>query len=385
MQTRGERISLFIQDSVKNGAGKLSARNLFLDSLKEYLSTTSNFEEAERIIHLLPSMVNLSGLGALGDVNALKNDFDKLKEDLENRKVDFDARKIRKQDVINKTAEDNIFASLDKFEDFEEYKNSTEYANLSAENQKKAQGIYANHFSGYAQKTNDQSRSEVEELIKKSDFVGARKYLVDNQSQFKEAEFNKIRNEVLVLEKTNDDGLITHELFEAFQQRIETNLTAVNKASPTGSPLVSPALGIAFEKEMRQWLSDNPKENFATFSAREEAFLNYVEKRERAYQNVISQNQIPVPEAQIPTGNEQGSTGTNTEVFDPNKLGKKTEPEASEVSVPVNKITNNGKPFTNVRDIQKLMTQNLQGKDIKRLYDNDFPINDLSIFSQIKD
>ena len=75
----------------------------------------------------------------------------------------------------------------------------------------------------------------------------------------------------------------------------------------------------------------------------------------------------------------------NKEVFDPNKLGKKTEPEASEVSVPVNKITNNGKPFTNVRDIQKLMTQNLQGKDIKRLYDIDFPINELSIFRPIKD
>ena len=83
MQTRGERISLFIQDSVKNGAGKLSARNLFLDALKDYLKTTDDFEEAERIIHLLPSMVNLSGLGALGDVKALENDFAKLKEDLE--------------------------------------------------------------------------------------------------------------------------------------------------------------------------------------------------------------------------------------------------------------------------------------------------------------
>ncbi len=37
MQSRGERISLFIQDSVKNGAGKLSARNLFLSALEDYL------------------------------------------------------------------------------------------------------------------------------------------------------------------------------------------------------------------------------------------------------------------------------------------------------------------------------------------------------------
>ena len=35
-------------------------------------------------------MVNLSGLGALGDVKALENDFDKLKEDLDDRKILFD-------------------------------------------------------------------------------------------------------------------------------------------------------------------------------------------------------------------------------------------------------------------------------------------------------
>ncbi len=249
MQTRGEKISLFIQDSVRNGSGKVSTRNLFLSALSDYLKTTSDFEEAERIIHLLPSFVNLSGLGVLGDVKALENDFDKLKDDLEERKIIFNNKQLRKQKAIDGLQIDTIYKSLDKFEDFDEYSNSTEYANLSAENKNKAQKIYANHFSGYAQKTNDQSRTELEELIKKSDFEGARNYLIDNQSQFQEAEFNRLKNEVLVLEYTDGDGLITHELFEAFQQRIETNLTAVNKASPTGSPLVNPALGLTFKKK----------------------------------------------------------------------------------------------------------------------------------------
>ena len=89
----------------------------------------------------------------------------------------------------------------------------------------------------------------------------------------------------------------------------------------------------------------------------------------------------------VPTGNQQGGNGTNKEVFDPNKLNnKETDIRTySEVSVGTSKITNNGKPFTNVRDIQKLMDKNLQGKDIKRLYDIDFPINELSIFRPIKD
>ena len=42
-------------------------------------------------------------------------------------------------------------------------------------------------------------------------------------------------------------------------------------------------------------------------------------------------------------------TGTNKEVFDPNKLNNKEYVLASEGSEVSSKITNNGKPFTNVR------------------------------------
>ncbi|MDC3138269.1 hypothetical protein OA508_00180 [Candidatus Pelagibacter sp.] len=383
MQTRGERITLFIQDTVKNGAGKLSTRNLFLSALGDYLKTTSDFEEAERIIHLLPSMVNLSGLGALGDVNALKNDFDKLKEDLDDRKILFNEKKIRKQKAIDGVQIDGIYKSLDKYEDIEEYKASPEYPQLSEENKKKADSIYANHFSGYAQKTNDQSRSEVEQLILKSDFEGARNYLVDNQSQFTEAEHSKLRNEVLILDATKGDGLITHELFEAFRDKIETNLKAVNKASPTGTPLVNPALALTFEKEMRQWLKDNPPANFPSDSARQKAFLEEVQTRSQAYQNVISKGEVPVVN-QVPDSTQ--TTESKTEVADLSKLNKNPDKTlASEVSIPVNKISNNGEPFTKLSDVQKLMDVKLTGEEIKRRYEIDFPINEKSLFSPIKE
>ena len=202
---------------------------------------------------------------------------------------------------------------------------------LSEENKNKAGKIYANHFSGYAQKTNDQSRSDIEQLILESKFEEARNYLIDNQSQFQEAEFNKLQNEVLVLEATNKDGLITHELFVAFQDTIETNLQKVNKASPTGSPLVSPALGITFKKEMAQWLKDNPSENYPTASAREKAFLQEVKNRSQDYLSVIAQNETQVP-VSVPPDNQQGGTGTNKEVFDPNKLDNKEPVLASEGS-----------------------------------------------------
>ncbi len=78
---------------------------------------------------------------------------------------------------------------------------------------------------------------------------------------------------------------------------------------------------------MQRWLLSNPPENFASDSAREEAFLKHVETRHKAYMNVIAKGEIPVPQAQIPEAGS-GGTGTNQtgdkEVFNPDKLNNKT-------------------------------------------------------------
>ncbi len=384
VEQKGEKISLFIQDAVRNGAGKVSTRNLLLDSLKDYLATTSDFEGANRIIRELPKSINLSGLGALGDVKALENDFNALKEALDLREIEFLETKSRRQKALDGVEKDKIYDSLETYDSFEDYQKSEEYNSLTEPSKKLSQKIYATHFSGYATITNEQSRSEVEKLILESKFDEAKDYLIDNQSQFKEAEFNKLRNEVIVLKATEKDGLITHDLFVAIQDNIETNLQAVNKASPTGSPLVSPSLGLQFKKEMAQWLKDNPKENYPSASARQEAFLKKVAERSEDYLGIIAKNQIPVPSSQIPTGNQQSGNG-NTEIFNPDKLGKKKEVEGSEVAIPSNKIQDNGQPFKRLSDVQKQMTENLTGEQIKRQFDIDFPINEKSLFRPIKD
>ena len=73
---------------------------------------------------------------------------------------------------------------------------------------------------------------------------------------------------------------------------------------------------------MAQWLKDNPSENYPTASAREKAFLQEVKNRSQDYLSVIAQNETQVP-VSVPTGNQQAGTGTNKEVFDPNKLDNK--------------------------------------------------------------
>ena len=53
-----------------------------------------------------------------------KNRDISLKEDLETRKILFDEKKIRKQKAIDGVQIDGIYKSLDKFDDFDEYKKS---------------------------------------------------------------------------------------------------------------------------------------------------------------------------------------------------------------------------------------------------------------------
>ena len=108
-------------------------------------------------------------------------------------------------------------SSLKVFDNFEDYSKSENYKELTEPSKKLAQSIYANHFSGYATKTSDQARSDVEQFILESKFEEARDFLITNQSQFSEAEFNKIRSNVLVLEATKTDGLLEHDLFKALQ------------------------------------------------------------------------------------------------------------------------------------------------------------------------
>ena len=322
MQTRGERISLFIQDSVKNGAGKLSARNLFLDSLKDYLATTSDFEEAERIIHLLPSMVNLSGLGALGDVNALKNDFDEIKELLDDRE-DEELRENNQKATDLRTQESNIvYKSLDTFKTIGEFRQSDTYKNLSAFGKKNAEKIYSNHQAGYSEKTNEQSLAEVQELIKKGQYDSALFYLEDNQNQFKETKFNELLNTVEINKATKRDGLLEHKLLNGFTSSLESKIKTITSTQSVKT--IDAGLVLQFETDAKQWLASNPLgEKYTTFEARETAFLQHMSKKYNEYLDYVNKQTARVVPTSL-TNNNTGNnnTGANTEKFDETKLNK---------------------------------------------------------------
>ena len=322
IEQKGEKLTLTIQEIVKSGGGKLSTRNLFLEALKEYANTTSDFEGASRLVRELPKNINLSGLGSLGDVNALKNDFDEIKELLDDRE-DEELRENNQKATDLRTQESNIvYKSLDTFKTIGEFRQSDTYKNLSAFGKKNAEKIYSNHQAGYSEKTNEQSLAEVQELIKKGQYDSALFYLEDNQNQFKETKFNELLNTVEINKATKRDGLLEHKLLNGFTSSLESTIKTITSTQSVKT--IDAGLVLQFETDAKQWLASNPLgEKYTTFEERETAFLQHMSKKYNEYLDYVNKQTARVVPTSL-TNNNTGNnnTGANTEKFDETKLNK---------------------------------------------------------------
>ena len=302
IEQKGEKLTLTIQEIVKSGGGKLSTRNLFLEALKEYANTTSDFEGASRLVRELPKNINLSGLGSLGDVNALKNDFDEIKELLDDRE-DEELRENNQKATDLRTQESNIvYKSLDTFKTIGEFRQSDTYKNLSAFGKKNAEKIYSNHQAGYSEKTNEQSLAEVEELIKKGQYDSALFYLEDNQNQFKETKFNELLNTVEINKATKRDGLLEHKLLNGFTSSLESTIKTITSTQSVKT--IDAGLVLQFETDAKQWLASNPLgEKYTTFEARETAFLQHMSKKYNEYLDYVNKQTARVVPTSLTNNN----------------------------------------------------------------------------------
>ncbi len=336
IEEKGAEISAFILDAVKNGSGKLTTRQLLLDSLKEYATTTSDFEGASRLVRELPKNIKI-GTDVLFNVKALENDFNAIKDAV-------DERQDKRETVQNSRAKQKVYResniaydSLDTFDNIEDFRKSDIYKKLSATGKKNAEKIYANHFSGYAEKTNGETKTELLDIIKRNEYLKAQEYLIDNQQQFTEKEFVKFRNVIGINEATKKDGLLEHRLFKAYESDLSNRIQTTSKTIGV-STVLNQGLVTQFEEDAKQWLADNPigGDKFKTFEARQTAFIKYVSERREDYLKYIQTNSfkttVPTKAELEQKASEGGTTETSdkttkssskTEKFDPDKLPKK--------------------------------------------------------------
>ena len=322
IEQKGEQLTLTIQELVKSGSGKVSTRNLFLEALKEYATTTSDYEGASRLIRELPKNINLSGLGSLGDIKALQNDFDEIKELLDDRELEELKEFNSKAEQLRIQESNIVYNNLDTFSTIGEFRKSDTFKNLSANGKKNAEKIYANHQAGYSTTTNQQSLADVEDLIKKGQYDSALFYLEDNQNQFKETKFNELLNTVEINKATKRDGLLEHKLLNGFTSSLESTIKTITSTQSVKT--IDAGLVLQFETDAKQWLASNPLgEKYTTFEARETAFLQHMSKKYNEYLDYVNKQTarvVPTSLTQNNTGNN--NTGANTEKFDETKLNK---------------------------------------------------------------
>ncbi len=347
IEQKGDQLTLTIQELVKSGSGKVSTRNLFLEALKEYANTTSDYEGASRLIRELPKNINLSGLGSLGDIKALQNDFDEIKELLDDRELEELKEFNTKAEQLRIQESNIVYNNLDTFSTIGEFRKSDTFKKLSANGKKNAEKIYANHSAGYSTTTNQQSLADVEELIKRGQYDSALFYLEDNQNQFKETKFNELRNTVLVNKATKRDGLLEHKLLNGFTSDLESTIKTITSTQSVKT--IDAGLVLQFETDAKQWLADNPLggEKYKTFEARQTAFLQHMSKKYNEYLDYVNKQTtrvVPTSLTQNNTGNNN-TGGANTEKFDETKLNKnkkrtkKVEPKPDEeLSIDLEKV-----------------------------------------------
>ena len=322
IEQKGEQLTLTIQELVKSGSGKVSTRNLFLEALKEYAPTTSNYEGASRLIRELPKNINLSGLGSLGDIKALQNDFDEIKELLDDRELEELKEFNSKAEQLRIQESNIVYNNLDTFSTISEFRKSDTFKNLSANGKKNAEKIYANHSAGYSTTTNQQSLADVEELIKRGEYDSALFYLEDNQNQFKETKFNELLNTVEINKATKRDGLLEHKLLNGFTSSLESTIKTITSTQSVKT--IDAGLVLQFETDAKQWLASNPLgEKYTTFEERETAFLQHMSKKYNEYLDYVNKQTARVVPTSL-TNNNTGNNnnGANKEKFDETKLNK---------------------------------------------------------------
>lgn len=334
----GADISGFVQDAVKNGLGKSSAQKYVIESLKEYAETTQDLEFAERLLRDLPNHLNLSGLGALGNVKGLQNDFDEIKQKIDERilqKEKDDNTKLQLQESNDKL-EASDFAN--KYDTFSEAIQDPEYNNFS--NNKKAEIFkeFESREVGFDSQTDPRVEEDFYKLLEENKIAEAKEYLRKNIPNMTASDYSEFDTELKAFQFTQKDGLLASGYYKYWKDEIE-GITKSTNSGKFNLSKIDPLEHKKFEANMKVWLQDNPIDKFDNPSARKEAFEKYVKSEyDKVLEKAIN-NDTSFTDGNITVdGND-----TTPTIEDGKQNTIKANKEDLQSSVPTNSGTKNRK------------------------------------------
>lgn len=335
----GEDVSKFILDKTSNGLGNPTARKYFLESLKEYAKNTDDLDFASKLLRELPKSVKL-GTDSIGNVNALKDDFDAIKKEIDERIYKKEEFEIKKKKLVREGEDVDASFFADKHMFLQDAESDPEFQNFSEYKKKAVRELFYKKELGFSKSINPNVEPAIDNFLKENDYAGALKELNNNINRVTESYYNKKRDEINSFRLHKKDGLLSDDDYELNKKELTDLVDKQAKGKiPTGADTL---IGEKFEKRMVGWLANNSLDKFGgDKQKRFEAFEIEHQRLYKVYRDRILQNDITLNNSTTPNttqpNNKGGATLSNDDVgvikngkavkekADPSKLKKSTE------------------------------------------------------------
>ena len=287
----GKDITDFIKSAVQSGMSKSKARDLYMETLKEYVELTGDTDFANKLINELPNHIKL-GTDVLGNINSLKDDFSALEDDLETRRNQEELDNIAKEELRIKKENFVVEKLTNKYDFYDDLKKSEEFIVLNNRQKTEALKIYENRRIGFGTFDDPDAKKIVQNLIDNEKFDEAKEYLNNNRTLFKETPWNDLNTKVQVYIDTKDDPYIGNFHYNHAIGKVQTLINTINESN--GFEVVVEGLYIAeFKSDIAQWLKYNPLEKYdGDESLRKKAYVKYITESAQEYVDILTKEEL---------------------------------------------------------------------------------------------
>lgn len=327
MESIGKSISDFIKSATESGMSKNRARELFMESLKEYVEATGDLEFASKLVNELPDYVQL-GTDVLGNVNSLKDDFSALEDAIEDRFTQDELDKIEKNDIQIKKENQVVIDLTNKYDTFTDFKNGEEYFGLNNRQKQEAKTIYENRRIGFGTFNEPTVTNELQTFLDKGEYDEALDYLNANRTNLTQNTWFDFELKIQTGQAVESDPFVGNRQYESVTNKLQNLIDDINNQyAGVGSEILGDQAVAEFKEDMNLWLASNPLTKFeGNLSDRQDAFRAWSNARLQEYITSLSNDYLddenrtlPKPQFDNP---EEDTDGDDTiiEDFDTSKI-----------------------------------------------------------------
>lgn len=326
MESIGKSLSDFIKSATESGMSKNRARELFMESLKEYVEATGDLDFASKLVNELPDYVQL-GTDVLGNVNSLKDDFSALEDAIEDRFTQEELDRIEKNDIQIKKENQAVVELTNKYDTFTDFKNGEEYFGLNNRQKQDAKKIYEDRRIGFGEFNEPTVTNELQTFLDKGEYDEALDYLNANRTNLTQNTWFDFETKIQTGQAVESDPFVGNLQYNSVVSKLQTVIDDINNQyKGIGTDIVGSGKISELKEDINIWLAYHPLSKFdGNLSDRLDAFRAWTNNRVNEYitdineDNPVQDRTFPKPQFNNPE-EDTGGDDNIIEDFDTSKI-----------------------------------------------------------------